>query len=83
MQRFAVKQLYDGVLQGSVLGSLLFLIQVKDVAENTLLTIADDNSLLHASDNLVNIGCKLNQDLQELDMWLLKYKSYKNKNNAL
>ena len=47
-----------GVSQGSVLGPLLFLIYVNDVAENMISLcrlFADDNSLQYMSYNVANI----------------------------
>ena len=75
-----------GVPQGSVLGPLLFLIYVNDVAENMVSLcrlFADDNSIQHASNNPSEIEFTLNHDLCVLDewskKWLLKFNPSKTK----
>ena len=72
--------------QGSVLGPLLFLININDVAENMLSIcrlFADDSSLQQSSYNVLDIEYKLNHDLQVLEtwsnMWLLKFNPSKTK----
>lgn len=69
-----------GVPQGSVLGPLLFLIYVNDVAQNMLSfcrLYADDNSIQYADKNLRNVENVLNHDLRILEKWsndwLLKF----------
>ena len=65
-----------GVPQGSVLGPLLFLIYVNDVAENMISLcrlFADDNSLQYMSYNVANIEYILNHDLSVLDRWSSKW----------
>lgn len=78
--------LYAGVPQGSVLGPLLFLIYVNDVAENMMSMcrlFADDNSLQQCSYNILDIEYKLNHDLHILeswsDKWFLKFNPSKTK----
>lgn len=75
-----------GVPQGSVLGPLLFLIYVNDVAVNMLSLcrlFADDSSLQYSSNNILNIEYILNHDLKILESlskkWLLKFNSSKTK----
>ena len=65
-----------GVPQGSVLGPLLFLIYINDIAD-TLLgkthLYADDTSLSYASSELAQIEIVLNNDLKKLKEWALKW----------
>lgn len=75
-----------GVPQGSVLGPLLFLIYINDVATNMLSfcrLYADDNSLQHCDLYTKNIEIVLNHDLKILsdwsDKWLLKFNPSKTK----
>ena len=75
-----------GVPQGSVLGPLLFLIYVNDVADNMsglCRLYADDNSLQHCSSNTQTIQLQLNNDLEKLNawskQWLLKFNPSKTK----
>ena len=66
------KPIYAGVPQGSVLGPLLFLIYVNDVASSMSTfcrLFADDNSLQHTAFNSYDIEYKLNQDLLNLETW--------------
>ena len=77
---------FAGVPQGSVLGPLLFLIYMNDVADNMLSMcrlFADDNSLQQCSYNMLDIEYKLNHDLHILEFWsnkwLLKFNPSKTK----
>ena len=61
-----------GVPQGPVLGPLLFLVYVNDVSDKMLSMsrlFADDNSLQYSSNNIAEMECSINQDLNTLDKW--------------
>lgn len=80
------QDIFAGVPQGSVLGPLLFLIYINDVAENMISMcrlFADDNSLQQSSYNILDIEYKLNHDLHILEIWsnkwLLKFNPSKTK----
>ena len=75
-----------GVPQGSVLGPLLFLIYVNDIADNLIsLTrlFADDTSLSYSSQSPYTIEDILNSDLELLSewskTWLIKFNPQKTK----
>lgn len=68
----STSEISAGVPQGSVLGPLLFLIYVNDVAVNMLSLcrlFADDSSLQYSSNNILNIEYILNHDLKILESW--------------
>ncbi len=69
-----------GVPQGSVLGPLLFLVYVNDIADKLLSTtrlFADDSSLAVSSSDINTIEYNLNHDMEELtnwsNQWLVKF----------
>ncbi len=70
------KQINAGVPQGSVLGPLLFLIYVNDIAAQ-LLSItrlfADDSSLAISTSNISHMEDVLNADLCKLTQWSKKW----------
>mgnify|MGYP002634107685 CR=1 FL=1 len=61
-----------GVPQGSVLGPLLFLMFINDIADEIQCLVrlfADDSSLMYSSNNALDIERRLNEDLQTLNDW--------------
>ena len=65
-----------GVPQGSVLGPLLFLVYVNDIAENLLSLVrlfADDSSLFFSATNLKDIKGVINHDLSLISEWAKKW----------
>ena len=67
-----IRHFFSGVPQGSVLGPLLFLIYVNDIAKNMLTMcrlFADDSSLQQSSYNVLDMEQKLNHDLHVLELW--------------
>ena len=60
------------VPQGSVLGPLLFLVYVNDIADNLLSLVrlfADDSSLFFSATNLRDIEGIINHDLGLISVW--------------
>ena len=65
-----------GVPQGSVLGPLLFLVYVNDIADNLLSLVrlfADDSSLFFSAANLRDIEGIINHDLGLISVWAKKW----------
>ena len=66
------KTINAGVPQGSVLSLLLFLIYVNDVSDKMLSLcrlFVNDNSLQLSSNNIAEMECSMNQDLNTLYIW--------------
>ena len=61
-----------GVLQGSCLGPLLFLIYINDLplAVQGSTVYADDTSLCHQALNMTQLNGAINNDRKQLDAWL-------------
>ena len=78
------KTVSAGVLQGSFLGPMLFLIYINGIA-NSLLSIthlfADDSSLFYSASSILDIEGIINHDLQLLtawaSQWLIKFNRLK------
>ena len=67
-----LKSIFAGVPQGSVLGPLLFLVYINDIAEHLLsLTslFADDSSLVYSAAHIDDIAGIINHDMQLLSNW--------------
>lgn len=65
-----------GVPQGSVLGPLLFLLYINDIADDAVSLsrlFADDTSLSYSSKNINEIEMHLNSDLQKIHCWSEKW----------
>ena len=78
------KPVHAGVPQGSVLGPLLFLIYVNDIAESLLsLTrlFGDDSSLFCSASSIADLQGIINHDLQILiacaKQWLISFNALK------
>ena len=66
----------SGVLQGSVLGPLIFL-YINDLLDNiqsTFKIFADGTSLFSHVSNKSTSQCELNKDLQAISNWVLQWK---------
>ena len=72
-----VQSVNAGVPQGSRLGPLLFIIYMNDIVkdiESDILIFADDTTLLASGKSLEQTTKVLNQDLQKISLWSIKWK---------
>ena len=69
--------MFPGVLHGSVLGPLFFLIYINDPAEgisSTTKPFADDTSLFFVVNNIDKSANQMNMDLEKIPLWAYQWK---------
>jgi hypothetical protein len=70
------KKVEHGVLQGSVLGSLLFLLYINDITANVqgakMVLFADDTNLLITGKDEFHLQHKVINAMKELEIWFQK-----------
>ena len=80
----SIQFLKTGVPQGSILGPLLFLIYINDIAESSsilnFLSYAGDTTLLGSLENLKSLKLSIDSELSNVSDWLVANKLFhKNK----
>jgi hypothetical protein len=64
-----------GVPQGSILGSLLFLIYINDIYNSTdigeFIIFADDTNLFYSRDNMSSLMSLINSELCKISEWFV------------
>ena len=71
------KNIHEGVPQGSILGPLLFLIYINDLAENLSsnpMFFADDTSLFSVVRDLNTSANEINDNLKKIEAWAHQWK---------
>ena len=84
-QNSSRKQIMCGVPQGSILGPLLFLLYVNDIhqaCESSILSFADDTTLYISDHNLISLFGKVNEEINKLYKWFCANKLSLNANKT-
>ena len=75
-----------GVPQGSILGSLLFIIYINDIhlssIKGNFITFADDTNVIYAGKHLNDLTISVNEELEKIYNWLSANKLFLNINKT-